>query len=760
MLVHVLTISSAVALASGLTVAHKKAGLREKLCSQTRLARTVARKPRSSTSGLGARAGTTRIASQGVQACRFVESGSREALQGAKQGLLAIGKVFVISMGGRQGRDEQLGLLAAGEGNKAADAADRQLNRRIKASIGVMGLAAVGCWFYAPLLRLAGAGSLYVFIPVFGELSRNLKKGKITTELLEIVSLISFLVTGYFFLAAFVSFLALLNFKLVNRTEEHSHDQLIHSFSQKPHAILVVKDGIEIEMPLAAVRKRDIVVVGAGETIPVDGQVIAGMASVDQHSLTGEFQPAEVELGSKVFATTLVLSGRLHVQAEATGSDTNAASIGHILEHTQLYKERVRLRGKKIADAFIAPTLFVSTLSLPLLGSSAAMGILWSGFGYNMKVYGPITVLNYLHIMAKNGVLIKDGRSLEMLQQIDTVVFDKTGTLTADEPRLGRIHPVASFDETTILAYAAAAERRQSHPIARAIRAAAQSQGLDIPYIDDASYRIGYGIEVKFGQTTIKVGSARFMQQQAIRLEEGILGLQQAADANGSSLVYVAVDNTLAGVMELEPCVRSEAERVVDYLKEQGIEPYIISGDHEESTRRLATQLGIKHYFSETLPAEKAAVISQLRDRGRFVAYIGDGINDAIALKQANVSISLKGASTAATDTAQVILMDGDLEKLETLFEISKDFENDMRGNYLNSVIPGVITLGGVFLFNFGLAGSMAVYFSSKLYGLMHCMLPLVQEEMKGGELGQERAHGTSDHRQGSGEVPLGGATT
>ncbi|MGB5736155.1 MAG: HAD-IC family P-type ATPase, partial [Thiohalocapsa sp.] len=157
----------------------------------------------------------------------------------------------------------------------------------------------------------------------------------------------------------------------------------------------------------------------------------------------------------------------------------------------------------------------------------------------------------------------------------------------------------------------------------------------------------------------------------------------------------------------------------------------IISGDHEEPTRRLAAQLGIKHYFSETLPAEKAAVISRLRNSGRFVAYIGDGINDAIALKQANVSISLKGASTAATDTAQVILMDGNLEKLENLFEISKDFEAGMRGNYLNSVVPGVITLGGVFLFHFGLAGSMVVYFSSKLYGLMHCMLPLVRVEMQ-----------------------------
>ena len=516
---------------------------------------------------------------------------------------------------------------------------------------------------------------------------------------------------------------------------------------------------MEIEIPLAAVRKQDIVVVNAGETIPVDGRVISGLASVDQHGLTGESQPAEVEVGSKVFATTLVLSGRLHIQAEATGSDTNAASVGHILEHTQLYKESVRLRGKVIADGFIAPTLFVSSLSLPLLGPSAAMGILWSGFGYNMKLYGPITVLNFLHIMAKNGVLIKDGRSLEMLQQIDTVVFDKTGTLTADQPRLGGIYVVGPLDKATVLAYAAAAERRQSHPIAKAIWAAAQDQGLEIPYIDDASYRIGYGIEVTFGQKTIKVGSSRFMEQQAICLEDGLRELQQASDAQGSSLVYVAVDDNLAGVIELEPGVRPEAKRMVEYLGGQGIDTYIISGDHEEPTRRLAAQLGINYYFSETLPAEKAAVISQLRESGRFVAFVGDGINDAIALRQANVSVSLKGASTAATDTAQVILMDGDLQKLETLFEISRDFEAGMRGNYLNSVIPGVITLGGVFLFNFGLTGSMVVYFSSKLYALMHCMLPLVHEEMQEERTEEKRDCDKPDPRASNGEGAPVGAT-
>ena len=160
---------------------------------------------------------------------------------------------------------------------------------------------------------------------------------------------------------------------------------MIDQFSQKPHSVWVFADGTEVEKALEAVRKNDIVVVNAGEVIPVDGTVVEGIATIDQQSLTGESQPVDKENGATVFATTLVLSGRILIQAEHTGSDTNAAKIGHILEQTQDFKESLRLRGKKIADGFIAPTLFVSSLTLPVLGPSSALAVLWSGFGYDMK---------------------------------------------------------------------------------------------------------------------------------------------------------------------------------------------------------------------------------------------------------------------------------------------------------------------------------------------------------------------------------------
>jgi len=623
--------------------------------------------------------------------------------------------------------DENIQPAAAPGGLRLTDSSEKALNRNIRQSIGLMGLSLIGSWLYTPLLPLAGVGTLYLCLPVFRNLAANLKKRRITTELVESASVVGFLLSGYYFLAIFTTFTSLLCMKLVSRLEARSQHQLINAFNKKTQRIWVLKDGSEIEMPLESVRKNDVVVVNAGEIIPVDGRVSWGLAIVDQHSLTGESQPVEKEAGIKVYAGTLVLSGRILINVENTGADTNAAKIGQMLQQTQEYKEGLRLRGKRIADDFTAPTLLISGLTLPLLGPSAAMAIIWSGFGYDMKQYGPISVLNYLRIMARNGILIKDGRSLEMLQRVDTLVFDKTGTLTMEQPQLSQLYPVQPFDEDKLLLYAATAEYRQTHPIARSILEAAKQRGLDIPEIEEAAYQVGYGIEVKTADTLIQAGSARFMRQKGIPLPRHIQHLKTRCDASSHTLVYVAVDNALAGVVELKPRIRPEAREVIQYLKSRNISLSIISGDHEQPTRELAQELGIEDYHAETLPDRKAKLIRELRDRGHFVAYIGDGINDAIALKQANVSISMSGASTVATDTAQIVLMDGDLSKLKTLFRIAQSFEINMRNNYLNSVIPGVMTLGGVFFFGMGIGGALSIYFTAKLVGLANTMLPLVK---------------------------------
>lgn len=567
----------------------------------------------------------------------------------------------------------------------------------------------------------------YLIAPLLRLVWRDLKAGRVLTVYLEsIVIFLGMMAKGYLVLAALMGMGANLLTTVIQRTEDRAEKRLTNIFANHPHRVWVEKDGIEIEVDFHTLTAGDIVIVNAGEVIPVDGVIQQGLATIDQHLLTGESQPIERGEGEKVFAATLILTGRICIKVEVAGENTVAAKIGQVLDNTQHYKENLIARGQKVADGFLPVTWSIAAATWPLLGSTAALSVLFASLGLNMIFLGPLSVLTYLQILSRHGVLVKDGRILESLRQVNTIVFDKTGTLTLEQPTVGHIYILGDYDNNTILRYAAAAEYRQSHPIAKAILAKAAEAELDIPEPDAASYEVGYGIKVKLDVHIVRVGSARFMQSESIALPDSIAPIQQQAEQQGYSLIYVSVDHSLAGILEIHPSIRPEAIDIIQKLKQRGLSLYIISGDHEQPTHNLANQLGIDHYFAETLPENKAHLVKQLRDEGRFVCFIGDGINDAIALKSAQISISLKGASTAATDTAQIILMDGTLKHLEQLFQLADEFENIMRTNFLTSIVPGVICIGGVYFLHFGLAAGMATYYLGSAAGLSNSLLPLV----------------------------------
>jgi len=294
---------------------------------------------------------------------------------------------------------------------------------------------------------------------------------------------------------------------------------------------------------------------------------------------------------------------------------------------------------------------------------------------------------------------------LELLSQVDTIIFDKTGTLTEEQPHIGAIHCCSSYSENDILTYAAAAECKQNHPLAQAILQEAEKRQLTLPSIDDSEYKIGYGLIVVVAGHTIHVGSERFMVTVGMSIPISLKQQQQLCHEEGYTLVMVAIDNQVSGAIELLPTVRPEAKAIISRLKQRkNIKAtYIISGDHEIPTRTLARDIGVDHYFAETLPENKATIIKQLQKKGHFICYIGDGINDSIALKQSQVSISLRGASTIATDTAQIVLMDGGLKHLNALFDLANDFNANMNTTFTVMLIPAVISVGGVFLLGFGI---------------------------------------------------------
>ncbi|MDM8568134.1 HAD-IC family P-type ATPase, partial [Thiotrichales bacterium HSG1] len=364
----------------------------------------------------------------------------------------------------------------------------------------------------------------------------------------------------------------------------------------------------------------------------------------------------------------------------------------------------------------------VSAVTLPILGVMSALATLNAGFGYQMRITAPLSMLNFLTIASKSGVLIKDGRSLELLSQVDTVVFDKTGTLTEEQPHVGKVHCCIDIEENELLTYAAAAEYKQTHPIALAILSETKQRKLNITSVTQAKYEVGYGIKVLVKAKIIRVGSIRFMKMEGIPIPLEMKALQEETHEQGHSLVFVALNDQLAGAIELYPTIRPEAKQIIAQLKQRGLSMYIISGDHEQPTQKLAQKLGIDNYFAETLPEDKANLIEQLQQEGKVVCFVGDGINDSIALKKSQVSISLRGASTVATDTAAIILMDSHLNQLDHLFDIAQEFKINMRNNLNLSIIPGFICLGGVFFLNFGIVTTILLYDAGLLVGVWNAM--------------------------------------
>jgi Cu2+-exporting ATPase len=592
------------------------------------------------------------------------------------------------------------------------------LNRDLLVATGT--LAAIFISSFTPIaIVLAATGILYLSLPFFRQAWLNARAGYIINFFtVELILLFGMAITGQLIYAAIMAILSNLKVRLILHTDDKSQKQLTNVFAGHPPKVWLLKDDIEIQVDFETIQTGDIVIVNAGEIIPVDGIVHSGSASIDQHLLTGESQPVEKESGDKVFAATLLLSGRIAIDVQTAGKETVAAQIGEILNNTQHYKDSLMARGQNIANQLAPVTLSVGTVTWAMLGAIPALSVLWAAFGINMMALGPLSVLSYLQILARHGILVKDGRILESLHQVDTIVFDKTGTLTLEQPSVGHIHVLGDYDENTVLRYAAAAEYRQPHPIAKAILAKATEAELDIREPAAANYEVGYGIKVKLDEHTIRVGSARFMQRESIDLPDSIISIQQQAEEQGYSLIYVSVERHIAGILEMHPTIRPEAANIIHKFKQRGFSLCIISGDHEQPTRNLANQLGIDRYFAETLPENKADLVKQLRDEGKFVCFIGDGINDAIALKSAQISISLKGASTAATDTAQIILMDGTLKHLESLFQLSDEFEDTMHTNFLTTIVPGVICIGGVYFLHFGLAASVTTYYIGSGVGL------------------------------------------
>ncbi len=584
-----------------------------------------------------------------------------------------------------------------------------KLDLSMALATGSIPLAAVAQFAFPPLLPVSAALFLYTSIPTFLAAKEQLfVERRIGCDALDVAVIVGCLATGQILPGAVLIWCLALGRTMVKRTEDRSKKMLLNVFGKQPRFVWVVQDGVEVQVPLQNLAQGDVIVVNTGDVMPVDGVIAEGFAMIDQHALTGESTPAEKGPGDRVFASTVLVAGKVFVAVESSGTETASAKIGKILTDTAGYKLARQHAGERLADKAAVPMLALGALGYATMGPAGAVAIVNCDLGTGIRMAAPLAMLSSLALCATKGILIKDGRALDLMNEVDTVLFDKTGTLTRERPEVGHIHACHSWSPDEILRSAAAAEQRFHHPIALAILHEAKDRGLELPSVEDTEMKVGFGIAVRLDGRHVRVGSRRFIEMEGISIPDDVSAALANAHALGNTMVLVAIDNELGGAIELQAAVRPEVTEIVAGLRARGIKHIaIISGDHEAPTRRLAEQLGMDRYFAQVLPADKADYVARLQAEGKKVCFVGDGINDSIALKKANVSISLRGASTIATDTAHIVFLDEGLSHLCELRDIAANLHRNVRRSWHMIVAPNVFCVAGVFTFGFGIYASV-----------------------------------------------------
>ncbi len=597
-----------------------------------------------------------------------------------------------------------------------------------------LGLAAGGV-FLLPALRVAA------LVPLLWNLGPTLRKalGRLTrgerwaSTLVEVGGLLGTLVLGYVGLTAITGVMLEVAAWLVAQTEDRSRRRLIDVIESLPARVWVERDGFELELPLGQVSQGDVVVLDAGQLLPIDGTVLSGLGRFDECNLTGESLPVERGPGSTVRAATVLLQGRVRVRVQSTGEATLSRQIGAILENSRDYRRELEARGQQVVEQGAIPTLGLAAGACVLAGPTAAVAMTYAGFGYSMRYMAPLAVLGFAEQASHRAVLIKDGRALELLSRVDTVLFDKTGTLTTDALQIERVVPSGALSESELLALAASAEYRQHHPIARAIHNAARRLGLSVREPEDTALTLGAGLVTTLDGGMILVGNQRLLIEVGIPISPKLQAFEEACTARGHSLVFVAWNDDLVGAIELSAILRPEAAAVVSALKQRGLDVAIVSGDRPGPTREVAARLGIEMHSGSVLPADKAQAVARLQAQGRTVCFVGDGLNDAIALRQADVAISLRGASTLALDSAPIILLDNDLRGLLHALELSQQLDDNLTMGTALSIVPGGLAALGILSGAFSLAAAIAWYNLSFFLGLGNALRPSILPDARPG---------------------------
>ncbi|TRU19970.1 MAG: heavy metal translocating P-type ATPase [Microcystis aeruginosa Ma_SC_T_19800800_S464] len=463
------------------------------------------------------------------------------------------------------------------------------------------------------------------------------------------------------------------------------------------HYAWVEKDGEIKQITSDAVQIGETVVVYPGESIPVDGTVWQGEAVIDQQQLTGESLPIVARKGTLVYASTLVRSGQIRLTCERVGQQTRAAASIELLQKAPVHDTRMANYAANLADRLILPSLgLASLIFLTTRDAARAAAILTLDFVTGIRVSLPTAFLGALNHTTRHGVLVRSGRTLELLADIDTIVFDKTGTLTTGEVMVVGVETIPGrLSPERILQLAASAEQRITHPVAMAIADYAQRQGVEILPRGDWDYQLGLGMRAEIDGNQVLVGSDKFLRQQGVNLEE--LGCDLANPASAwVSRNYLACNGQFQGVIHYTDPLRADSRWLIDRLQQDyGMTVHLLTGDNQQRAKEVAQALNIPfgQVHAEAFPEQKAKIVRELHRSGHTVAFVGDGLNDSVALAYADVSISFEKGSEVARETADVVLMNNDLSSLLEAIAIAQETKALIEQNIFLVVAPNLVAL-------------------------------------------------------------------
>jgi heavy metal translocating P-type ATPase len=493
----------------------------------------------------------------------------------------------------------------------------------------------------------------------------------------------------------------------IEETTVHRSDDLIKELA-KPNVkqawIEVTQEGKRVEklVETKTIKVGDIVVVNAGDTIAVDGHIVWGTASVNQVSMTGESAPVKKERGNRVISGTVVEEGRLKIWAEQVGEDTATARIKNYIAHSLSEKSAIGLKATKLADKLVPVTLGLSGLAYLINRDfEAVAAVLQADYSCALKLATPVAFKSTISKAGKAGIMIKGAKSIEALAGADTFVFDKTGTLTYGDLEVESIN---SFDpnwtQEDILNLTASAEEHYFHPVAEAVVKAAKQKGFVHMHHEEVEFIVAHGVKTVVADKEVIIGSRHFLEDDEKidfsaheqKIKNCLLG--------GKTLLYIGYDGKLLGTIGMRDRVRENAKAVLEHLRRLGVKKLVmLTGDIQSKAEKLADELGIDSVYANMKPTDKAGIIRELKNQGYKVAFVGDGINDAPALMQSNVGISMSKGADIAKATADIGLLKDDIAAVRQAKEFANKTTALIHANFnatvgINSAILTGATLG------------------------------------------------------------------